>query len=307
LLFLNERMMLMKILIAPSEYQNITEYNDCNGVIVGLKKFSVFIPLELTIDEIKKMTSRLKQEGKEIFVSVNKMMYNEDIPLLKEYLLILDSINVTGIIYDDLAVLNIVKNLKLNIPLVWFGIHSFTNYYTSNYWYEKGVKYGVLSTEITLDQIKKISNNTKLITMMYGYGYLPMFVSARPLITSYFKHINKPYEKKVYNMYESQRNKTYPTIENEEGTIILSSDIINTIEELPDISKMVDYLILSSLNISKDKFTNIYEYYIKALSFLDNKEELKKISQDVSNESDHKTDKGFLYKETVYRVKNSDN
>lgn len=81
--------------------------------------------------------------------------------------------------------------------------------------------------------------------------------------------------KKVYNMYESQRNKTYPTIENEEGTIILSSDIINTIEELPDISKMVDYLILSSLNISKDKFTNIYEYYIKALSFLDNKEELK--------------------------------
>ncbi|HHT38501.1 MAG TPA: hypothetical protein GXZ95_03710 [Mollicutes bacterium] len=235
------------------------------------------------------------------------MMYNEDIPLLKEYLLILDSINVTGIIYDDLAVLNIVKNLKLNIPLVWFGIHSFTNYYTSNYWYEKGVKYGVLSTEITLDQIKKISNNTKLITMMYGYGYLPMFVSARPLITSYFKHINKPYEKKVYNMYESQRNKTYPTIENEEGTIILSSDIINTIEELPDISKMVDYLILSSLNISKDKFTNIYEYYIKALSFLDNKEELKKISQDVSNESDHKTDKGFLYKETVYRVKNSDN
>ncbi|HHT38131.1 MAG TPA: hypothetical protein GXZ95_01795, partial [Mollicutes bacterium] len=58
----------MKILIAPSEYQNITEYNDCNGVIVGLKKFSVFIPLELTIDEIKKMTSRLKQEGKEIFV-----------------------------------------------------------------------------------------------------------------------------------------------------------------------------------------------------------------------------------------------
>ena len=115
----------MKILIAPSEYQDIIEYNDCNGVIVGLKKFSVFIPLELTIDEIKKMTSRLKQEGKEIFVSVNKMMYNEDIPLLKEYLLILDSINVTGIIYDDLAVLNIVKNLKLNIPLVWFGIHPY--------------------------------------------------------------------------------------------------------------------------------------------------------------------------------------
>lgn len=86
------------------------------------------------------MTSRLKQEGKEIFVSVNKMMYNEDIPLLKEYLLILDSINVTGIIYDDLAVLNIVKNLKLNIPLVWFGIHSFTNHYTSNYWYEKRCK-----------------------------------------------------------------------------------------------------------------------------------------------------------------------
>ena len=296
----------MKILIMPSKVDEIPKYKDCNGFIIGLEKMSVMTPLQVSIEEIKKISLELKQSKKELFVSINKLMYNKDIPLLKEYLLILEGINIKGIIFDDLAVFNMAKSLKIRTPLVYFGVHFLTNQYTSNFWYEKGVKYGILSTEITLDHIQEICSNTKMTTMMYGYGYLPMFVSSRPLISSYFKHIGKTYEPKLYNMYEEQRKKMYPTYESEDGTVILSSDVINIICELPTLSTSVDYVILSSLNIEENRFFNVYNYYVEALSHLEDKDKLCEISKKVSDQMQGKTDKGFLYKETVYRVKNNE-
>lgn len=293
----------MKILVMPNKLSNIDNFKDSAGFIVGVKDLSWFMPLELTIDDLKELAPKIKALGKQLFISLNKLMYNEDIPLLKEYLLIIEQLDVDGILYDDLAVYNMTKNLGLKTPLGWFGVHSFTNYRTSNFWYQKEIKYGVLSTEIPLDHIKLISENTKLSTMMYGYGYLPMFVSSRPLLNSYFEHIDGKKEPKVYHMYEEARKMSYPTYENENGTVILSAEIINSINELPVLSNMVDYLILSSLNIPDANFYKIYKHYVEAVSYLDNKDMLNNLSQMVSDDSPAKTDKGFMYKETVYRVK----
>jgi hypothetical protein len=105
-------------------------------------------------------------------------------------------------------------------------------------------------------------------------------------------------------MYEGERRLSYPTYETDNGTIILSANIINTILELPILNNTVEYLILSSLNIPTEYFDKVYYYYVEALLHLDNIELLKTISEKVDKDSIVKTDKGFLYKETVYRVKN---
>lgn len=294
----------MKLLVMPNEIHNFDEFEDSNGFIVGIKGLSYLVPLEVTIDELKTLVPKIKKEKKELYISLNKLMYNQDIPLLKEYLLVMDEVGVDGILYDDLAILNLSISLKLHTPLVWFGIHSFTNYHTANYWYKKGVKHGILSTEITLENIKKIENNTNMSLMMYGYGYLPMFFSSRSLLSNYLEHIGSQKKDKVYHMYEKERDMHYPTYESDVGTIILNGEIINTIKELPIISDCVDYLILSSLNITNDCFKKIYHHYVKALHHLDDKLILNGISNDVASDSPTRTGKGFLYKETVYKVKN---
>lgn len=296
----------MKLLVMPSEIPNLDEFKDSSGFIVGIKGLSYLVPLEVTIDELKTLVPKLKKDKKELYISLNKLMYNQDIPLLKEYLLVMDEVGIDGILYDDLSILTLSVSLKLQTPLVWFGIHSFTNYHTANYWYKKGVKHGVLSTEITLDQIKEIGDNTNMSLMMYGYGYLPMFFSSRSLLSSYFKHIGGQKKDKIYHMYEKERDMHYPTYESNVGTVILDGEIINTIKELPTISDCVDYLILSSLNISDDCFNKIYHHYVRALHHLNDKLILNDISDDVAEDSPTRMGKGFLYKETVYRVKNND-
>jgi len=294
----------MKTLIMPNKLSKIDEFKDSAGFIVGIKNLSWYIPLEITGDELITLSSSIKKRRQKLFISLNKLMYNQDIPLLKEYLLLIEQLNIDGIMYDDIAVYNLSKSLSLKTPLVWFGTHSFTSFHTANYWYQRGVKSGLLSTEITLEHIMEIKDNTDMSLMMYGYGYLPMFVSSRPLLTSYFKHIGSNKEDKTYHMYEEARNMSYPTYETETGTIILSSEIINTINELPVINNIIDYLILSGLNIDDDKFYNIYECYTKAVANLNDKATINDMNSMVIKDSPVKTDKGFLYKETIYKVKN---
>lgn len=296
----------MKILVMPNNLTELDNFKEADGFIIGIQNLSWFVPLEIHISDLKSVVSTIRKLDKQVFISLNKLMYNDDIPLLEEYLLTIEDMMVDGIVYDDLSVLNLATSLSLKTNLVWFGVHSFTNYYSANYWYNKGVKYGILSTEITLDKILEIQKNTNMFTMMYGYGYLPMFVSSRSLLTSYCQYIDIPKEDKVYHMFEKNSRQSYPTYEHNTQTIILSSNVINIIEELPLLNDKIDYLILSSLNISDVHFIKIFQYYVKAFDYLNDTQELKHISDMVTLSSPAETDKGFLYKETIYKVKNND-
>lgn len=288
----------------PSNKSQLDNINNVEGFIIGIDNFSWYIPLTVKINELEELVSKIKKKEKKIFISLNKLMYNEDIPLLKEYLLVIDKLNVDGIMFDDLAIYHLSKSMNLKIPLIWFSTHLFTNYSTANYWYKKGIEYGVLSLEIPIDHIQIISDNTDMLLMMYGYGYLPMFVSNRSLISSYFKYISKGKNEDLYHMYEESHNSSYPTYEMNEGSVILSSEILNIINELPLLDKRIEYIILSGLNIPNDSFISICDFYIDALNNIDNKGKLNELNNIVTANSPARTDKGFLYKETIYRVKN---
>ena len=64
-------------------------------------------------------------------------------------------------------------------------------------------------------------------------------------------------------MYEEQK-KMYQHMSLKMVLVILSSDVINIICELPTLSTSVDYVILSSLNIEENRFFNVYNYYVEA-------------------------------------------
>ena len=50
----------------------------------------------------------------------------------------------------------IKEKYNLNTPLVWNQNYFVNNYETCNYYYTKGIKYGVISNEITKEERKKL-------------------------------------------------------------------------------------------------------------------------------------------------------
>ena len=286
----------MKLLIMPSSIKQINEIKDnIDGVIVGLDKLCINMPINFNKEELFEIIDICNKNNKEIFISLNKNMFNSDLTYLKEILLELDKKEINGIMYYDIAIVNIKEELNLKTALVWNQEHLTTNYLTSNYWHDFGAKYTYLSSEITIEEINEIKEKASAKLMVTLFGYLPMFVSRRHLVKNYLDTFDLTDDSKV-NILEKEGNK-YQIIDTNDGTVAYSSHILNGITEV--LNTKVDYMVLNSFSIDDDKFKDVV-YMFKTVTSANVNEYKEKI------DSMFKTSLGFLYKETIYKVKRND-
>ena len=285
----------MKLLVGLNT-RNIPDYlNYTNSFIIGLKDFSINYQ-EYSKEEIKK----LKEEypNIEIFVSINKNIFNSDLKLLESNLEYLDKLDIKGVLFYDLSILSIVRKKKLNIPLVWSQEHMTTNYNTCNYYYDKGCKYAYLSSEITVDEIKEIRNKSQIGIISFFFGYPDVSFSKRKLLTNYFLYHNEKKENDWYTISSDDDNK-YFIKENNLGTRILYGKVMNGIKPFNDLMNDVDYALLNEEMMEHDVF-------IKGLSVFKDLED-KVIDELEANEKIidlvKSDDTVFYYKKTIYKVK----
>lgn len=270
----------------PSNLQIIDKLN-CDGVIIGINKLSINMPFYCKLEDLNKI------KNKEIFVCLNKNMHNSDIELLKETMIKLNNYNIKGVIYYDIAVVNLYNKLNLNYDLVWNQEHMTNNYYTINFWNKNNVKYTWVSNDITLRECNEIKENTDSLLMITLFGYVPMFVSRRNLVKNYLKTFNLKDNSRI-NYIEKEGN-IYPLIDNELGTICYTNFILNGLKE--KLLLNYDYIVLNSFLIEDDKFIKVLDIFNKVDE--NNVEEL----ENEINAMFNNVKKGFFYEETVYKVK----
>ena len=238
--------------------------DEVDAYLIPLKDLSINYTNTFTIDDIKKI-QKLK---KEIFVFINKNIENSELNKLEKTLKEIETLNINGIIFYDIAIVELKKELNLKTDLVWHQEHLTTNYGAVNYWYNKGVKFAYLSSELTKREIEEIKKNTKAKLFVNVFGYIPMFTSKRHLVDNYINTFDiKEKGNKIY-----KEGKYYNIDDNKNGTTVYSDYILNIKEEID-----VDYLIYNSNMI--DNFNNILK------------------------NNTLKEENGFLYKETIYKVK----
>lgn len=286
-----------KILSIPSSINQVNDIlNIVDGFILSIDGLSVNGNFYINIRNIDDIIKKIKEENKEVFISLNKNVFNSDLDFLKETLVKLNHLNIDGVLYYDISVLSIVKNLKLNLNLIWSQEHLTTNYLTANYYKEKGVKGVYLSSEITLKEILEIRDNTDLLIMVPIFGYLPMFNSKRHIVKNYLETFNINDYSKIN--YMEKENKKYPIIDDYNGTTVYSSNIMCGLEEYLILKeKKLDYVTINSFNISNSKLKEVI------IHFNEVNESNKKEKINIINKMFDNMDKGFLYKETIYRVK----
>ena len=283
-----------KILTIPSSLKEIEKTKTIvDGFIIGIKDMCVNTNFCIDIEELDLLNT---YKNKDIFISLNKNMHNKDLEVVKEILIKLNNYNIKGVLYYDVGVLNIYNKLDLNYDLVWSQEHLTTNYNTINYWNKMGAKYTYISSDITEEEIIKITEKSKSKLMVTLFGYLPMFVSKRHIVKNYLEYFKIDDESSVN--YMEKEDKTYPIIDNKVGTQVYSNNILNGIKSSLNIN--VDYIILNSFGIELDKFISVIEMFKTVNN--DNVEEYnKKINNMFTN-----VDYGFLNTKTIYRVKKND-
>ena len=281
----------MKLIIEPSTKDDLyLDYVD--GIILSLKDYSIGSNVYYDLDEIKEI---VKNTNKEIFINMNNNIMNNEIEELKTILKELDKLNIKGIFFYDIAILQLKRELKLKVNLIWNQTHMVNNYKTCDYYYSKGVKYALLGKEITLEEILEIINKSKITSMVEVVSIPNIAFSKRLLLTNYYKDLGKDIKYEL-DIEEKVTNDKYLVKEEDKGTSFFQEKIINgtsIIKELYD--NNCEYIIMREFNIDDFK-----ELIIDTKEYIDNKCKNKEYINKYKKLGDNTN---FFFKKTIYKVK----
>lgn len=285
----------MKLLVNLNnkELDKFLEYT--NSFIIGLKDYAVNY-LELDVKEIKELLN--KYPNIELFVSINKNIFNKELDKLKENLKELNKLKIKGILFYDLSVLKLVKELKLEIDLCIHQTHMVTNYNICNYYLKHGVKYAYTATEITVEEIKEISEKSDISLITYLCGHPIVSHSKRKLVSNFYEFIKKDNNNKLNIIKEKNKDNKYYIEECSSGTNILTYDILNGSRSFLELKDKISYGILDSYLIPNDIFLLVLKTYKDKLdNSISDQEFLDKIRELIGEYE------GFFFKKTIYKVK----
>ena len=267
---------------------NFLEYldNGLDGMILPLESFSVDYFKYYSISDIKEYR---KNTDKLLYVVINKMIFNNELDSLFKVLKELENIKVDGVFFYDLAVLNLVRENNLSINLVYNGTHMVTNSDTINLYYDLGVKGAYLSNEITKNEVLNIRSNTKSDLFILLLGNPVVAMSRRSLLTSYFANKNKS-KSDLITIKEPKSGQEFLVKEDNNGTTFFYNkrlNLSNVYKELKDSG--INYGIIEQGDYSSLEYKELINAFVNF-----NK---KKIDELVGY------NRGFLYRETIYKVK----
>ncbi len=265
----------MEYIVKPNT-MDINSYvsKGINSFLLPVEGYSSDYERTFSIEEIKKFSDY------EVFVVMNKIVFNEELDKIKSLLLELDKF-VKGVFFYDLSYIELKKELNLNLELVWNQTHMVTNYKTCNFYYTRGVKYGVLSSDITLEEMNEIKHNSNMKFFVNYFGHVVVANSRRKLLSNYLEY-NKLEGVSSLNIVEPVSKQEYYLFENDGGTSFKTKNVLNGFSLNIDF----DYAILNEENINHDDFVSII------LSFDEGK----------INDYFGKYE-GFFFTKTIFKVK----
>lgn len=283
----------MKILVEVAD-KDLSHYeNICDGIVLGLKDFSVLNSVEFTLSEIEDICSQ--SLNLELFIRLDKNIFNHELTTLKEVLKRFSQLPITGVFFYDLAVLQLCKSLNLSLPLVWSQTHMVTNYRTCDYYQQQGVRYALLSKEITLDDIKEITSCSQIVPIVEVVSKPSVAFSRRKLVSNYYQDLGQIGKEKL-QVLEKVSNKKYLVKEEKSGTGFLLDEVVNGTSVISDLYQVgIPYILLKEEGI--DNFLELVE---------DTKTYIMGNCQDTAYVSKYKKlgdNTGFFFQKTVYRVK----
>ncbi len=303
-----------ELLVTPTSVAHIEALLEAgaDAFVVGEQKFGLRLAGEFTVAQIKEATALVHAAGKKIYVAVNALFHNDLIDDLDAYMVEVAKLEVDGFIYGDPAVIMACRENDITIPLHWNPETTATNWFTANYWGERGANRAVLARELSMEEVIEIKENANVAIEVQVHGMTCMFQSKRPLLGHYFLYQDKVMEvenrKDNRNMFlhDDERNNKYPIYEDANGTHIFSPNdmcIIDEIDELMDAE--IDAFKIDGVLQTADYITQVTALYRKAIdayvdgTYDDERDALREAVEAIQP-AHRPLDTGFIFKETVY-------
>ncbi len=179
-----------------------------------------------------------------VYVTVNILAHNRDLPGVREYLRELKIMAPDGLIIADPGIFEMAKEICPEIERHISTQANNTNYGTYRFWWKQGAKRVVSARELSLEEIREIRENIpeEMEIESFIHGAMCISYSGRCLLSNYFtgRDANQgacthPCRWKYAVMEETRPGEYMPVYENERGTFLFNSKDLCMIEHIPEL------------------------------------------------------------------------
>ncbi len=305
-----------ELLITPTGVQDIEPLIEAgaDAFVIGEQRYGLRLAGEFSRSDVKQSIERAHKHNKKVYVAMNAIFHNDLVDELNDYIAFVRDAGADAIIFGDPAVLMAVREVAPDMKLHWNTETTATNWFTCNYWGEKGAKRAVLAREINMDAIVEMKEHAKVELEVQVHGMTCMFQSRRTLIGNYFEYQGKALnvenrqQNKNMFLHDEERNNKYPIFEDFNGTHIMSPNDICIIDELQEmIEAGIDSFKIDGILKDQQYLVAVTKLYRKAIdTCVEDEGKYEDIKSDLLKEieaiqpKNRPLDTGFFFKETVY-------
>lgn len=210
------------------------------GTSFGMRSFAG----NFTPEELPRAVAFAHERGVRVHVTVNTMPRGDEVPRLPGYLEELDAAGVDALILADLGAFTLAARYAPHCERHISTQQSVANSVCARAWYDLGASRVVLARELSLEEIRRIRQETpkELELETFGHGAMCVSYSGRCLLSNYMtgRDSNRgacaqPCRYQYALMEEKRPGEYFPVFEDEKGTYILNSRDMCMIDHLPDL------------------------------------------------------------------------
>lgn len=282
----------MKLLVDLKSIENIDKYI-ADGFIISSDIYSTHNDKCFSFEEMKLINNYTNKNNKLLIINIDRIIEEEELDNVKNYIDNLLTLNVDYFIYGDFAILKYFKDLNLTSKLIYDPKTMITNYYEADF-HNRYNSLVAINNELTLDEINNIIKAKNVV--MEVYGFHQMFYSRRQLLSNYskFKKEDRNLINQELRIVEEKRDNEYPIFESKNGTFIYTSFIYCLFKELKELDEL-KFIRINTSFIEEAKILKIIEIYSQFLKDFSRADELYEELKLIDN----RIDSGFLYKGSV--------
>ncbi len=155
-------------------------YSGADAVYLGVNKFSARdSAANFSTEELEENLKFARVRGVKIYVAINTIIKDSEVNDLLELLEFLCKISVDAVIVQDLGIYYIIKEVCKGLEVHSSTQLSVMNSYGVKFAEKLGATRVVLARELSINEIKKISDNTSAELEVFVHGALCMSVSGQ--------------------------------------------------------------------------------------------------------------------------------
>ena len=210
------------------------------GTTFGMRSFAG----NFTPQELKEAVALCHAQGVRVHVTCNTMPRCGEVERLPEWLSYLDQVGVDAVILADVGVLSLAKQYAPRVERHISTQASVVNHVSARAWYELGAKRVILARELSLEEIRRIRENTppQLELEVFAHGAMCVSYSGRCLLSNYMtgRDSNRgacaqPCRYQYALVEEKRPGEYFPVFEDEKGTYIMNSRDMCMIDHIPQL------------------------------------------------------------------------